>query len=134
VVLVAARGRVPRLVEAIVGKPIRGSWWAHPRSQEIFAVLQALERSGDLLLCRLVDGKVTMVHRRLWPALVRLERRFTRQRLAQILQEHTAAGRHENRLVEFPAWVAESVRADAQRMSDEEAERALAAVLAQAAR
>jgi hypothetical protein len=130
VVLVAARGPVPRLVEAILGARITGSWWAHPRSHEIFAVLQSLERSSDLLRCRLVDDKVTLVHRRLWPALVRLERRFSRDRLAQIHQVHTVAGRHENRLVEFPGWVPESVRAEAHRMSDEEAERALAPVLA----
>ena len=84
VVLVAARGPVPRLVEVILGEPIKGSWWAHPASRRIFAVLQAVEESGDLLVCRLVGHKVTLVHRRLWPALVRLERRFTRQQLAQI--------------------------------------------------
>jgi hypothetical protein len=130
VVLVAARGPVPRLVEVIVGEPIRGSWWAHPASRRIFAVLQALEESGDLLACRLVQGKVTLVHRRLWPALTRLERRFTRQQLAQIRQEHTPSGKHVNRVVEFPAWVPESVRAASRGMSDEEAERILAPALA----
>jgi hypothetical protein len=73
---------------------------------------------------------VTLVHRRRWPALARLERRFTRQQLAQIHQEHTASGKHANRAVEFPAWVPESVLAASRRMSDEQAERVLAAVLA----
>jgi len=68
VVLVAAKGPVPRLVEAILGEPIRGSWWAHPASHQIFAVLSKLEESGDLLVCRLIDKKITLVHRRLWPA------------------------------------------------------------------
>ena len=126
VVLVAARGPVPRLVEVIVGAPIKGSWWAHPASHRIFAVLQAIEESGDLLVCRLIEGKVTLVHRRLWPALTRLERRFTRQQLAQIHQEHTPSGKHVNRVVEFPAWVPESVMTASRRMSDEEAERMLA--------
>ena len=130
VVLVAGKGPVPRLVEVILGEPIRGSWWGHPASHRIFAVLQALEESGDLLVCRLIDGKVTLVHRRLWPALTRLERRFTRQQLAQIHQEHTPSGKHVNRVVEFPAWVPESVLATSRRMSDEEAERILAPVLA----
>ena len=130
VVLVAGKGPVPRLVEVIVGEPIKGSWWAHPASHRIFAVLQAVEESGELLVCRLVEGKVTLVHRRLWPALARLERRFTRQQLAQIHQEHTASGKHANRVVEFPAWVPESVLAASRRMSDEEAERILAPVLA----
>ena len=130
VVLVAARGPVPRLVEVILGEPIKGSWWAHPASRRIFAVLQALEESGELLVCRLIAGKVTLVHRRLWPALTRLERRFSREQLAQIHQEHTAAGRHANRVVAFPAWVPESVLAASRRMSDEEAERILTPVLA----
>src|SRR6516162_8996195 len=130
VVLVAGRGPVPRLVEVILGEPIKGSWWAHPASHRIFAVLQAVEESGDLLVCRLVEGKVTLVHRRLWPALVRLERRFTRQQLAQIHEQHTPSGKHVNRLVEFHAWVPASVLAASRRMSDEEAERTLAPVLA----
>jgi hypothetical protein len=132
VVLVAGKGPVPRLVEAILGEPIKGSWWAHPASHGIFAVLRAVEESGDLLVCRLVEGKVTLVHRRLWPALARLERSFTRQQLAQIHQEHTASGKHMNRVVEFPAWVPESVLAASRRMSAAEAERVLAAVLPRA--
>jgi hypothetical protein len=130
VVLVAGRGPVPRLVEVILGEPIKGSWWAHPASHRIFGVLQAVEESGDLLVCRLVEGKVTLVHRRLWPALARMERRFTRQQLAQIHQEHTPSGKHVNRVVAFPAWLPESVLAASRRMSDEEAERILAPVLA----
>jgi hypothetical protein len=92
-------------------------------------VLQAVEDSEDLLVCRLIDGKVTLVHRRLWPALARLERSFTRQQLAQIHQEHTASGKHMNRVIEFPAWVPESVLAASRRMSAEEAERILAPAL-----
>lgn len=129
VVLVAARGPVPRLVESIAGEPIKGSWWAHPAGRRIFAVLQALEETGELLLCRLVEGKVTVVHRRLWPALVRLADRFTPQQLAQIKQEHTASGKHVNRVVDFPHWVPASARAAARELSDAEAERVLAAVL-----
>jgi hypothetical protein len=132
VVFVAAKGRLPRLVEAILGEPISGSWWAHPCSHGIFAVLQQLAESADLLACRLIDGKVTLVHRRLWPALVRLERRFTRQQLAQIHQEHTPSGKHVNRTVEFPAWVPETVRTAARTLTEEEAERILAPVLTNA--
>ncbi|HEY1873889.1 MAG TPA: hypothetical protein VGG67_05745 [Steroidobacteraceae bacterium] len=126
-VLVAGKGPAPRLVEAILGEPIKGSWWAHPRSRGIFAVLRALEESRDLLLCcRLIDRKVTLVHRRLWPALVKLERRFTRQQLARIHQEHTPSGKHVTRNVDFPAWVPEIVRTEASALSEHEAERLLA--------
>jgi hypothetical protein len=47
VVLVAARGPVPRLVEVIAGEPIQGSWWAHPRSHRIFTVLQLSRRPAS---------------------------------------------------------------------------------------
>jgi len=65
-----ARPAIPSLAEAIAGGPIRGSWWAHPASHSIFRVLGAVRASEDVLACRLVDGRVTLVHRRLWPALV----------------------------------------------------------------
>jgi hypothetical protein len=128
-VLVAGKGPVPRLVEAILGQPIKGSWWAHPRSHGIFAVLQELGESSNLLACRLVEGKVTLVHRRLWPALIKLERRFTRQQLAQIHQEHTPSGKHLTRTVDFPAWGPQNVRTEAGDLSEREAERLLAPVL-----
>jgi hypothetical protein len=34
VVLASAKGPVPRLTEAIVGEPIQGSWWSHPKSHQ----------------------------------------------------------------------------------------------------
>jgi len=129
IVLVAARGPVPRLVEAILGEPIRGSWWAHPASHQIFAVLTKVGESNDLLMCRLVEDKVTLVHRRLWPALVRLESRFTRRQLAQVHQEHTASGRHRNRIAAFPSWVPQTVTKEAAQMSAAQAEQALACVV-----
>ena len=129
VVLVSGRGGAPRLVEAIVGEPIRGSWWAHPRSHEIFAVLQRLEQSADLALCRLVEGKLTFVHRRLWPALVRLQSAFAPERLARVHQEHTPSGKHVNRSSGFAAWIPASARRAAQQLSQSEAESLLAAVL-----
>jgi hypothetical protein len=77
VVLASAKGPVPRLTEAIVNEPIRGSWWAHPKSHDIFAIFQAVTDSKDVLVCRLVDRKVTFVHRRLWPSLVRVARQIS---------------------------------------------------------
>ncbi len=105
VVLASAKGAVPRLTEAIIGEPIRGSWWAHARGREIFAVLQAVSASEQVLVCRLVDGKITLVHRRLWPALVHLASRFAPAQLAQVREEHTVSGRHVNHEIAFPQWV-----------------------------
>ena len=121
VVLVSGKGPVPRLTEAIASEPISGRWWGHPKAHEIFAVLQAVVESGDVLVCRLVEGKVSLVHRRLWPALVRVAMRFPKNRVAQVREEHTASGRHENREVPFPKWVPREVAQRARAMSDEEA-------------
>src|SRR5262249_27445523 len=84
VVLASAKGPVPRLTEAIVGEPIKGSWWRHPKSHAIFTILNKVSDSEDVLVCRLVKGKVTFVHRRLWPALVCAVKRFPVGRLAKV--------------------------------------------------
>jgi hypothetical protein len=67
-VLESGTGPVPSLAAAIAGEPIRGSWWAHARGREVFAITRAIRDSPDVLVCRLIDGKITYVHRRLWPA------------------------------------------------------------------
>ena len=126
IVLAAARGPVPRLTEFIAGEPIRGSWWAHPHSHHIHAILETIGQSHDILTCRLIDRKVTLVHRRLWPALVRAAARFTAGQLAQVRQEHTTSGHHVNREVAFPLWVPRAVYAQAQRLSEQQACSALA--------
>ena len=121
VVLVSAKGPVPRLTEAIIGETIKGSWWGHPRGREIFAVLGGVSDSPDALFCRLVEGKITVVHRRLWPALVRLAARFPAANLAQVRQEHTESGRHVNHEVPFPTWVPAAVTKEAKAMSEADA-------------
>ena len=121
VVLVAGKGPVPRLVEAIAGEPIQGSWWAHSKSHQIFATLQKVTDSTDVLVCRLVEGKVTLVHRRLWPALVRLAPRFPPERLAQIHEQHTESGRHVTTAIAFPQWVPADIKAEAMALSQEDA-------------
>ncbi|HEX7156314.1 MAG TPA: hypothetical protein VF229_03810 [Burkholderiaceae bacterium] len=125
VVLASAKGPVPRLVEAIAGEPIKGSWWAHPKGHQIFAILGALGESPEILTCRLLDGKVTFVHRRLWPALVRVADRFAPERLAQVREEHTASGYHVRREVPFPEWVPGEVLVEGKGLSEVEAQNAL---------
>src|SRR6266404_3704349 len=88
IVLESGRGPVPNLAEAIAGAPIRGSWWAHPKANTIFLCTGAIRKSADVLVCRLVCGKVTYVYRHFWPALVRLARRFDADRLAAIEEVH----------------------------------------------
>jgi hypothetical protein len=48
---------------------VAGSWWSHPRAHEIFRRLEELDAGGDSRSTKLIGGKVTFVHRRLWPAL-----------------------------------------------------------------
>ena len=121
VVLASAKGPAPRLVEAIVGEPIKGSWWAHARSRHIYAILQAVTHADQVLVCRLIGGKITLVHRRLWPPLVRLAERFAPSQLASVRDEHTASGRHIRSEVAFPQWVPAEVAAEAKEVSEKEA-------------
>ena len=125
VVLVSGKGAVPRLTEVIVGGPIKGSWWGHPKSHQIFAILQAVTHSKEILVCRLVDGKVTLIHRRLWPALVRIAGRFRPDQIAQVREEHLPSGQHVTRLVPFSKWVPAEVRKEAEGISEPEALAAL---------
>lgn len=121
VVLEAAAGPVPSLAVEIAGGSIRGSWWQHPRSHEIFEVTRAARDSEEVLVCRLVDGKITYVHRRLCPPLVRASKRFAQNRLAQVREVHTASGRHATTELAFPKWVSAEVSADASQLSEAEA-------------
>jgi hypothetical protein len=66
VLLESARGPVPNIAELIAGEPISGSWWAHPASRKIFAAINAIADSPDVVRLRLVNGKVTLIHLRVW--------------------------------------------------------------------
>lgn len=118
VILVSARSAMPSLVETIAGEAIKGSWWAHPKGRMIFPILEAATDSSDVLVCRLVGGKITLVHRRLWPALVRAAGSFSRAQLARVEQEHTPSGRHVNRVTAFPKWVPRDILAKAKTLSE----------------
>lgn len=118
VVLESARGPVPSLAEAIAGGPIRGSYWAHPEGNTIFLCTRAIRRSPDVLVCRLVQGKVTYVHRRLWPALVRMAHKIGTDGLAAIHEVHTTSGKHRVTTVAYPDWVPLAVRREAKTLTE----------------
>jgi len=121
IVLVSAKGPVPNVAEFVAGEGIRGSWWGHAKGREIFRALGVVTESSDVLVCRLVGGKLTLVHRRLWPAIVALAHRLPRARLARVSQEHTAAGHHVNRTTPFPAWVPLEVARQAKTIAEDAA-------------
>lgn len=119
VVLESANGPVPSLVQAITGGKIKGSWWAHPLGKEIFGITRAVRDSDQVLVCRLIAGKVTLVHQRLWPALARCSKRFRPDQISQLIEEHTASGKHVSKSIPFPDWVPASVAAQANTLSED---------------
>jgi hypothetical protein len=60
--------QLPSATVCIAGAPVPGSWWGHPKGNLIYAALEQLEPT--VAWAKLVRGKETLVHRRLWPALV----------------------------------------------------------------
>jgi hypothetical protein len=124
-VLESAKGTIPSLAHEIAGEPIRGSWWGHPKGNQIYMLLNDVSDSPDVIRCRLVDGKITLVHRRLWPALVKMASAFDLDRLSAVREEHTVTGAHRMTTVKFPDWVSDDVHAAAKSISVAEAEEQL---------
>ena len=108
---------------------MRGGWWSHPKAKEIFLLSRAVRESREVLVCRVIGGKVTYVHRRLWPALVLLAGHFPGKNLAAIAEKHTAAGRHELLVTPFPDWVPDTVRRAARALTEARARSQLTALL-----
>ena len=81
--------------------------------------------SSEVLVCRLVGGKITFVHRRLWPALVRAASHFSAQQLERAGQQHTVLGYHVACNLAFPNWVPQEVTEQARLLSEQEAVDAL---------
>src|SRR5262245_4983248 len=129
VVLASARGPVPSVAEAVAGQPIVGSWWAHPKGKAIFAALSEIDDADDVRCFKLVGGKVTFVHRRLWPALARLasDGILAAPRVAAIQQEHMPTGEHRNLVTPFPDWVPDDVARAASALTVDDARAQLGA-------
>ena len=65
---------LPSVCALVTGAPVRGSWWAHPRGQEIFRVNSDLEDHPNVLVTKLISGKITYLDRALWPAVIAVGR------------------------------------------------------------
>ncbi len=61
--------KLPSFVGLITGAPMQGSWWGHPEGRAIWRFLNDFVARRDVLATKLVSGKVTFVHRKLWPDL-----------------------------------------------------------------
>jgi hypothetical protein len=135
IVLESARHpTIPSLTEAIAGAPLRGGWWSHPKGRAIFAATRAVRDSADVLVCRLIDGKITFVHARVWPGLVRLADRFPARSLDRVRELHSETGAHRLENVRFPEWVPEQTTIAAKRLSEAQARAALEALLPELAK
>ena len=60
----------PSITGIMVREPIKGSWWSHPRANDIYLMSQRLVHHPDTIFLKLLSGKTTYVHRRLWPELI----------------------------------------------------------------
>ena len=118
--LESARGPIPNVAELVAGERITGSWWSHPASHSIFEAINEMADSPDVVRLRLVNGKVTLVHRRVWAALVRVSDRIPRGRLASVEEEHTVSGAHRMIETPFPNWVPRDVVEAAAALTDEQ--------------
>ena len=58
--------KLPSVCSLIAGQALKTSWWSHPMAQAIFKVNGKLEDHPDVLVTKLISGKVTFVHRKLW--------------------------------------------------------------------
>jgi hypothetical protein len=121
VMLESARGPVPNLAELVAGEPIRGSWWGHPAGSAIFDAINEVADSGEVVRVRLINGKITLVHRRVWPALARLQASFPPEALARVDEVHTASGRHRAVSVPFAEWLPDAERRAGEALSADEA-------------
>ena len=120
IVLESAHGRVPTFVDFVAGERVSG-WWNHPKGRSIFALTRMIRDSPDVLICRLVDRKVTYIHRRMWPALVKLADEFDESDLGAIREEHLPGGKHRLVVTQFPKWVPAEVLAKSKRLTQRQA-------------
>jgi len=72
--LLQTDGLLPNVCALVIGAPVRGSWWAHPRSHDIFRVSGELADNPDVLVVKLISAKVTYVYRALWPDIIAIGR------------------------------------------------------------
>jgi len=69
-VLLEADRNFPSITGIMVREPIKGSWWSHPMANELYLLSQRLVQHSDTIFLKLLSGKTTYVHRRLWPELI----------------------------------------------------------------
>lgn len=120
IVLESAKSSIPNVAEFIVGEKIKGSWWCHSGSNEIFRITRKVRASKDILVCRFIDGKITFIHRKLWPSLMRIAPQISLERLTAIEEIHTDSGKHQIIEKKYPDWVPEKTKMLSEKISMED--------------
>jgi hypothetical protein len=95
--LLAHDGELPSVTLIVAGEPIRGSWWGHTLGHTIYDLLGAFQDRSGKLDAKIIDGKVTYVHPRLWPAFLALAQHAPEARLAKLPPAAVALYRHVER-------------------------------------
>jgi hypothetical protein len=72
--LLQTDANLPNVCALVAGAPVRGSWWAHPHSHEIFRVNCELAEHPDVVVNKLISGNITYLHKALWAAFVAIGR------------------------------------------------------------
>jgi len=67
--LLSTDPKFPSVSGLVVGDVGGRSWWAHPQAKQMYSLSCALFDHPDVLLVKLISGKVTYIHRPLWPAI-----------------------------------------------------------------
>jgi len=68
-VLLESDKTFPCVVDRVAGERVEGSWWGHKDGHLIFNVVKRLRSSPEVLEAKLISGKVTLIHKALWPEL-----------------------------------------------------------------
>jgi hypothetical protein len=68
--LLETDSKFPSVTGLTVGGTGGRSWWAHPQAKQMYGLSCALRDHPDVLMVKLIAGKVTFIHRPLWPAIV----------------------------------------------------------------
>jgi len=62
--------KFPSVTGFVAGDTSGRSWWAHPQAKQMYGLSCGLRDHPDVLLLKLISGKLTFVNRPLWPAIV----------------------------------------------------------------
>lgn len=62
--------KLPSALTVVRGVSGGGSWWSLPEADAIYTALERAADHADVLVAKLVAGKVTLIHRALWPAVL----------------------------------------------------------------